>query len=191
MKRTNFRIHTMGWVAAVVALFALLPATAVAHPALLQSSPAPGLIAPRAVPEVQLSLSESAVLGASRVTLRKLGGAEIHTASLQGSDGDKTLIVKPAQPLGEGTYEVHWATLGDDGHAVSGSFAFGVAGKDGQAPDGAQAVAAFGSRGGSGGSSGSPRALGAVRRRAGVVPPPLHPRGGARAGVARPPPRAR
>src|SRR4051794_36129245 len=98
MKRTNFRVHNMGWVAVVVvlALSALLPATAVAHPALLQSSPAPGLIAPRAVPEVQLSLSEPAVLSGSRVTLRKLGGAEIPAAALTGTDGDKTLVVKPS-----------------------------------------------------------------------------------------------
>src|SRR4051795_10540054 len=163
MRRTNFRVHIMGWVAVVVALFALLPATAVAHPALLQSSPAPGLIAPRAVPEVQLSLSEPAVLSGSRVTLRKLGGAEIPTDALRGADGDKTLAVRPSAPLGEGTYEVHWTTLGDDGHTVSGSFAFGVAGKDGEVPQGAQAVAAFGSRGG-GGSSASTGAFDAVGR---------------------------
>src|SRR3954451_17128828 len=165
MKHINFRIHIMGWVAVVVALAmpALLPATAVAHPALLQSSPAPGLIAPRAVPDVELSLSEPAVLDGSRVTLSKLGGAEVSTGSLRGADGDRTLIVRPAQPLGEGTYEVHWSTLGDDGHAVSGSFAFGVAGKDGEVPQSAQAVAAFGSRGG-GGSSASTGAFDAVGR---------------------------
>src|SRR3954452_16412113 len=108
MRRTNFRVHIMGWVAAVVALAlsVLLPATAVAHPALLQSAPAPGLIAPRAVPDVELSLSEPAVLNGSRITVSKLGGARVPTGSLQGSDGDKTLAVRPAQPLGEGTYEV-------------------------------------------------------------------------------------
>lgn len=158
----------MGWVAVVAALavsgLALLPATAVAHPALLQSSPAPGLIAPQDVPEVELSLSEPAVIGGSQITVTKLGGAEIPTGPLRGADGDKTLAVRPSQPLGEGTYEVRWATLGDDGHAVSGSFAFGVAGKDGQPPDGAQAVAAFGSRGGSGGSSSSTGAFDAIGR---------------------------
>src|SRR3954468_3651386 len=181
MRRTNFRIHIMGWVAVVVALAmpALLPATAVAHPALLQSSPAPGLIAPRAVPDVELSLSEPAVLDGSRITLSKLGGAEVSTGSLRGADGDRTLIVRPAQPLGEGTYEVHWSTLGGDGHAVSGSFAFGVAGRDGQPPDGAQAVAAFGSRGGSGGSSASARALDAIRPRPPGPRRPLLVRGGA------------
>src|SRR4051794_5923078 len=163
MRRPTFRVHIMGWVAVVVALFALLPATAVAHPALLQSSPAPGLIAPRAVPEVQLSLSEPAVLSGSRVTLRKLGGGEIPARALRGTDGDKTLALRPSQPLAEGTYEVHWTTLGDDGHTVSGSFAFGVAGKNGEVPGGAQAVAAFGSRGG-GGSSASTGAFDAVGR---------------------------
>src|SRR3954451_9296997 len=157
MRRTNFRVHIRGWVAVVAALAmsVLLPATAVAHPALLQSSPALGLIAPRAVPDVELSLSEAAVLDGSRITVSKLGGARIPTGDLQGSDGDKTLIVRPAQPLSEGTYEVHWSTLGDDGHQVSGSFAFGVASTNGEVPDGAQAVAAFGSRGGSAGSSSS------------------------------------
>src|SRR4051812_1960995 len=166
MRRTNFRVHIMGWVAVVAALATsvLLPATAVAHPALLQSSPAPGLIAPRAVPDVELSLSESAVLDGSRITLSKLGGAEVPTGSLRGTDGDRTLVIRPTRPLEEGTYEVHWSTLGDDGHAVSGSFAFGVAGRDGQPPEGAQAVAAFGSRGGSGGSSASTGAFDAIGR---------------------------
>src|SRR3954453_12763495 len=164
MKPVNFRVHNMGWVAGVVALLALLlPATAVPHPALLQSSPAPGLIAPRAVPEVQLSLSEPAVLSGSAVALRKLGGAEIHADALRGADGDKTISIRPSQPLGEGTYEARWTTLGDDGHTVSGSFAFGVAGTDGEVPQGAQAVAAFGSRGG-GGSSASTGAFDAVGR---------------------------
>ena len=168
MKKRNFKVHNMGWVAVVAALAAcgsaLLPATAVAHPALLQSSPAPGLIAPREVPDVELSLSEAAVLGGSRITVSKLGGAAIPTGSLQGTDGDKTLAVRPSQPLGEGTYEVRWTTLGDDGHTVSGSFAFGVAGKNGQAPDGAQAVTAFGSHGGSGGSSASTGVFDAIGR---------------------------
>jgi methionine-rich copper-binding protein CopC/putative copper export protein len=166
MRRTNFKVHTMGWVAVVAALAvpALLPATAVAHPALLQSSPAPGLIAPSAVPDVELSLSESAVLDGSRITVSKLGGARIPTGNLQSSDGDKTLAVRPSQPLAEGTYEVHWSTLGDDGHQVSGSFAFGVAGKNGEVPSGAQAVAAFGSRGGTGSSSSSSGVFDAIGR---------------------------
>jgi len=149
--KNNFTVH-MGWVAVVaaLALSVLLPATAVAHPALLQSAPSAGLISPRDVPEIQLSLSESSVLQDSRITLKKLGGAEVPVGELHAVDGGKTISVRPNQPLGEGTYEVHWTALGDDGHTVSGEFAFGVAGKNGEVPDGAQAVTAFGSRGGGG-----------------------------------------
>src|SRR4051794_3695926 len=139
-------------VAAAISLLALaLPSLAGAHPALLQSAPAAGVISPDPVEEVEVVLSEPAVEDGSRLTVRKLAGDAISTTPLRLTGGGKTMVVRPPEKLGEGTYEVDWSALGADGHLVSGKFAFGVAGKNGEAPDGAQALAAVGGKGGRGG----------------------------------------
>src|SRR3954452_18666087 len=137
--------------AAATLLLLAFPGTASAHPTLLQTSPAPGLIAPKAPHQIELSFSEAAVPAGSRITLSKLGGAPVPVGNLRSVSGGRTLSVAPEASLPEGTYQVTWTALGDDGHLVSGRFAFGVAGAHGQAPPGAQAIVAFGSRGGGGG----------------------------------------
>jgi methionine-rich copper-binding protein CopC/putative copper export protein len=152
----NTRLHKHTTLAAIVALtialFALtLPSSAAAHPALLQSAPSAGVISPDPVEEVEIVLSEPAVADGSKLTVRELAGDQLKTTPLKLVGADKTMIVKPAEALGEGTYEVDWSALGADGHLVSGKYAFGVAGKDGQAPQGAQALASVGGKGGRGG----------------------------------------
>jgi putative copper export protein/methionine-rich copper-binding protein CopC/ABC-type branched-subunit amino acid transport system substrate-binding protein len=130
-----------------------LPAGAAAHPALLQTSPSPGLIAPKPPTSIQLSFSEAAVPSGSRITLKRIHGGPVAVAPLQAPNGGQTLQVKPQRPLGEGVYQVTWSALGDDGHLVGGQFAFGVAGPHGEAPHDAQALVGAGARG-SGGQGG-------------------------------------
>ncbi|MDX6581050.1 MAG: hypothetical protein QOI10_234, partial [Solirubrobacterales bacterium] len=47
----------------------LAPATASAHPSLLQASPAAGLVAPESPKAIELSLSEAAIPDGSRIQL--------------------------------------------------------------------------------------------------------------------------
>ena len=81
----DFRAHPMGWASLAVALvlLALLPAAASAHPALLQSSPSSGLIAPQQVQAIELSLSEPSVAEGSRISVRELGGTELAAGALR------------------------------------------------------------------------------------------------------------
>ena len=59
--------------------------------------------------------------------------------AVRASGGGRTLTVGAAQRvLRSAVYDVRWSVLGDDGHIVTGSFDFGVAGAKGAAPPGSR-----------------------------------------------------
>lgn len=96
--------------------------TAWAHSPLSASSPSDGerLAAPPST--ISLSFARPARLvkvdlvpdGGNRVSLRIPSREMVRETSL------------PVAVPGSGRYEVHWRALGDDGHAMSGRFAFTV-----------------------------------------------------------------
>lgn len=129
------------------------PAVAWAHPLLLQATPQPGLVVSASPASISLALSESAVPRGSRIRLFSPSGAQLGVGAVQGSDGNRTLAVRPSSRLRSAVYTVRWSALGDDGHIVTGSFEFGVAGPKGAAPPGVEKLSAAG--GGRGGESAS------------------------------------
>src|SRR5437763_16515083 len=125
---------------AAVALGALCAgaAAAAAHPLLVTSAPAPGSIIPGSPSTVALAFSEAAVASGSRVPVTAPHG-QVHLGRLTPSDAGRQLVSKLQGRLAPGVYGVHWVALGDDGHTVSGQFAFGVAEANGSPPPGASA----------------------------------------------------
>jgi methionine-rich copper-binding protein CopC/putative copper export protein len=130
-------------------------AAASAHPLLVTSAPAPGAIVPGSPSTVALQFSESAVPSGSRLKLSGPHG-QVKLGPLTASDGGQQLSAKLGGKLEPGVYRARWLALGDDGHTVSGTFAFGVAERNGDPPPGAAASLGAVGTAGRGGDGSSP-----------------------------------
>jgi putative copper export protein len=95
---------------------------------------------PTAPDAITLALSEAPVARGSSITAR---GLRVGRVSVEG----KTLTAPLEAAPRPGVYTVRWSALGRDGHATSGRFNFGVAGKDGAPPPGAERLAGAGGTG--------------------------------------------
>jgi methionine-rich copper-binding protein CopC/putative copper export protein len=125
------------------------PTAAWAHPLLIQATPQPGLVASGAPTAISLALTEPTVARGSQIRLFGPGGDRLAVTPVKAAGGRRRLSVAPRAPLRSAVYEVRWSVLGDDGHIVSGSFDFGVAGAGGAAPRGVERLSgAGGGRGG-------------------------------------------
>lgn len=142
----------VGTLAALGALMGTGPATALAHPLLLQSAPQAGLVSPQAPDAIRLALSESGVARGSRIELLDARGRRVPTSPVVASAGNRTFSVTPRRTLPSAVYTVRWSVLGNDGHLVRGTFDFGVAGAGGAAPPGAEKLGGTGA-GGRGGEN--------------------------------------
>src|SRR3954471_10829219 len=135
-------------VVAAVVLGALCagPAAVSAHPLLAGSSPQPGLVAPKSPDAVVIGLSEPAVASGSSISLDGPSG-RIRLGSLRAVRGARTLTASVPQDLKPAVYTVQWRAFGADGHGVSGSYEFGVAGAGGAPPPGVEKLGAAGGGG--------------------------------------------
>ena len=135
------RVLAGGGLAALALVAGAAPAAA--HPSLLQAAPAPGLSVPSAPRTVALALSEPAIARGSRIVVRGPGGA-VGVGRVRAADGGRTLSVALRSRVRPGVYEVDWSALGDDGHATGGRFRFGVQGRGGTPPPGAERLTGAG-----------------------------------------------
>lgn len=139
--------------AAAVALGVICagPAAAVAHPLLVTAAPGPGTLVPGAPSSVTLAFSETAVARGSAITVTAPGRRSLRLGLLKSTDGGQQLSASVPPRLKPGVYSVHWVALGQDGHTVSGDFAFGIAESNGAPPPGAMGLGRVGdgARGGS------------------------------------------
>jgi len=116
----------------VLGLANTLPA--LAHPALVSSSPAPATIASN-VKTVSLTFNET--------LLAQMSGFEIVMTGMPGMDGHhpamkvagvkvaasadrKSLVATLGSPLPAGTYDVNWHAVGSDTHRITGKVSFTV-----------------------------------------------------------------
>lgn len=129
------------------------PAVAAAHPLLVTSAPAPGSIVPGSPSTLTLAFSETSVPSGSAVTLKGPGGRSVFLGKLKSTAGGQQMAAAIKGKLKPGVYRVHWVALGDDGHTVSGDFAFGVSEANGAPPPGAAAGLGGAGTAGRGGSA--------------------------------------
>jgi putative copper export protein/ABC-type branched-subunit amino acid transport system substrate-binding protein len=99
-----------------------------------------------------LAFSESANARGSVLSVTGPHG-RVRLAALAPADGGQQLSAKLKGSLKPGVYHAHWVALGDDGHTVSGEFAFGIAEPGGAPPPGAAAALGGVGSGGRGGSA--------------------------------------
>jgi copper transport protein len=113
-------------VAAMAVCALLLPvAPAFGHAAFVGSEPGPGARLERSPQRVVLSFTEPLNSRLSRATLMATDGGEVAVEAQAASD--RRLILRAARPLATGAYQVRWHTVStEDGHALEGSFSFGV-----------------------------------------------------------------
>src|SRR5712691_8176807 len=110
-------------IAVIAALWLLwYPADALAHAAIVSSQPAPGQRLGAAPGFVMLGFSEPLNTKLSRATVTDPTGRRF-----DGRGSGATQIRVPLSTNALGTYEVEWTTVSVvDGHALDGSFEFGV-----------------------------------------------------------------
>ncbi|PXX38631.1 copper homeostasis periplasmic binding protein CopC [Aquitalea magnusonii] len=75
---------------------------------------------------LNLTFSEALDVKFSGIKLINATQQDIALGEATLSNGGKTLVVKPAQPLPAGSYQVEWHALSVDGHKTTGTYRFSV-----------------------------------------------------------------
>lgn len=107
-----------------ILLFVAFPITAGAHVALKSSSPADGETITSELNSIELTFSGE-ILPMSKLVITDETGVE--TAPLEMNAAQGTLTAKLAAPLPNGTYDVNWNIVAEDGHSLEGGIQFTVA----------------------------------------------------------------
>jgi methionine-rich copper-binding protein CopC len=109
----------------IVAASLLTTTSAWAHAHLQTASPAANSVVSTPA-SLSLSFSEALDVKFSGVKLSNAEKQDITLGDAALSNGGKTLVVKPAQPLPAGSYQLEWHVLSVDGHKTKGSYHFSV-----------------------------------------------------------------
>ncbi len=125
-------------------LVVLAPATAGAHPYLVQTLPGPGAILRNPPGEIEIGFTEAAVLEGSSLRLEAADGRRIGLGPIRAPKTGPGLAADITSPPAGGVYTVRWVVLGDDGHTSSGDYRFGVALPGGAPPPGAEELSPTG-----------------------------------------------
>ncbi len=116
-----------------VAGLALLPSAALAHPKLVEATPAANASVARTA-TVKLTFSERLMPKLSTATLIMTGmpGMANHpdmkmtgVTSAVAADG-KSIVLTSAKPLPAGSYRADWVIVGADTHRITGKHSFNV-----------------------------------------------------------------
>lgn len=110
---------------AAISLVLAVPSAASAHGLLRSSSPAADTVLAAPPGEIRLTFTEAPELTFTRVRLIGPDG-HVFTHPVRILPGN-VAVARIEPRLKPGEYRVEWQTAGDDGHPVSGSFAFTVA----------------------------------------------------------------
>jgi len=107
-------------------VFALLPASALAHATLDGSTPAVGSSVPP-TDSIRLRYTEGVEARFSSVTVSPDGGAPLPSAKAEVDPADnKVLMLHLTDMLAPGRYRVNWHIVSVDSHRTEGSFTFTV-----------------------------------------------------------------
>ncbi|MDN5004047.1 copper resistance CopC/CopD family protein [Bradyrhizobium sp. GCM10027634] len=115
----------LAWFSRLLVLL-LLTATgagqALAHAALVSTSPKDGAIVAGQPSELTLAFTEPV----SPITLKLIGPDGSASILERSALRDKTLVVTPPAGLRDGTHVLSWRVISEDGHPVSGSVLFSI-----------------------------------------------------------------
>jgi methionine-rich copper-binding protein CopC len=118
------RIRNLVGLVAVAALAVAAPA--LAHTRLVRSTPAANATI-KGAQTITLTFNERVVPAFSKfaLTMPQHGGVKVPVTTAVSRDG-KQIVGTLRNPLGKGAYRVDWTAAGDDGHRITGHFAFTV-----------------------------------------------------------------
>lgn len=111
----------------VMLLLTLAPTPASAHDQLLSSSPKSGATLSALPKSVVLHFEEPPVAGYTKVRVVNAAGRAVGSAT-PATNGSTVTLALPTSTA-TGRFTIVWSALSDDGHPVSGTIAFTVAGK--------------------------------------------------------------
>jgi len=124
---------------AVAGMLGLFPSVAMAHLGLSRSTPAHGATVSVAPTVLRLEFTEAVERTVARIRLLGPDSADVPLADLrQPADSMNIVLADVLDGLSPGTYAIEWRVVGADGHPVSGTIRFVVAGGS-AAADSAQA----------------------------------------------------
>jgi copper transport protein len=121
-------------VAQAAAAALALPATALAHAALLRTSPSASVTLSKAPTQVALTYSEPVEPKFAIVSVTDAGGHQLATGRPTRSPSNPDQLIQPIRHIPEGWYLVFWRVISVDGHPVRGAFTFAVGPNPGPAP---------------------------------------------------------
>ncbi|MCA0972237.1 copper resistance protein CopC [Halobacillus litoralis] len=107
----------------MLVLTLLVPAHAFAHTGKEEADPSEGSVVTESINEVTV-LFTTPISEGSTVTLTTADGAELPLQDVV-VDGD-TMIINTVEPLPNGTINVDWAIVGEDGHPIEDGYSFEV-----------------------------------------------------------------
>ena len=104
-------------------LIVMWASVAIAHSPLKSTTPANEAIIAQAPNEIRLDFGKTI-----RLTRLAVAHADDKKMKLDfsGNDGFKKLYLVPFEGMGTGKYLIEWRGLGEDGHALNGTFSFTV-----------------------------------------------------------------
>ncbi|MCH9730415.1 MAG: copper resistance protein CopC, partial [Actinomycetia bacterium] len=112
-------------VAASLALVAIAP-LANAHPYLLFTTPGLDSAVAEAPDSIVLVFNQGLTVEPHGITITTLRGEPVPVAESRAFKAGTVLSAELPEKLAPGTYRVHWAAVGVDGHAVEDEFRFAV-----------------------------------------------------------------
>ena len=115
------RVQTLIVAAATLGLVA--PAAA-GHPRLVSISPPPESAVASAPSTVRLQFTEPVRIAISKISVLDRDGRDLVAGRLRFDA--RHGVVAPLRAGARGVYTVHWQMVGDEGHVVSGVYAFGI-----------------------------------------------------------------
>jgi copper transport protein len=114
-------------VTAALAAALIWPASAGAHAALLETSPASGTDVPTAPHRLVLTFDQQVHPVAGGTSVVDDAGHSVTAGAAANAPGNSKQLVIPLQPnLPAGDYTVHWSIVSTDGHLIAGVYAIGV-----------------------------------------------------------------
>jgi copper transport protein len=139
-------VRSTVWRAAAAAALALAfllaaPAAARAHAFLQSTSPASGAVLKQAPARVSLTFDEKVYVKLGFLRVFGPDGTRVDAGTIRYGPGDGSVVTVALRgELDRGTYAVGWRVVSDDGHPISGAFAFSI-GVPSAAPAHARAAA--------------------------------------------------
>ena len=120
--------------AAVAGVALAAPAAALAHAALLRTSPSASVVVNSSPARVSLTYSEAVEPRFAIVSVTDAGGRQQTAGRPRRSAQNPNRLDVPLDHLAQGWYLVYWRVISVDGHPVRGAFTFAVGPNPGPAP---------------------------------------------------------